>query len=407
MFGKQKKEKEPEKESEKKKDVTEAPKLEEPEKNHKAEPEAPGQEGVSAEDIKRWNFAVHLFKRVSQKEFDPMAGGINGLKDEYELFKARKAESLTKYMAYETVVSNATDTLDYYVLLVLSCIIATMGLIQNSAAVIIGAMIVAPLMGPILGLSAGVMWGSREALWESVTTLAKGVLVVLLISSGVAFFLPYIALNSEILSRTHPGILDVVVALASGVIGSYAYVNNRISSSIPGVAISVALMPPLCTAGIGLGLLNMDVLRGGLILFFVNLVGISTAAAVVFYIVKLHPKTYNDEGKELFVKRFASQLVLSLVLLVLLCIPLGIFTVTAFNQGADKQHIKTMLEEELGGENIYDLSIIPEDDGYKVVVIQYLETTVPEGMEETLVQKTGKPLNLKVYHLTSEKLGTP
>ncbi len=353
------------------------------------------------ESVKQWNFAVHLIKRISKKEYNPVKEGLSGLKDEYDIYKERKKKTLDKFLAYDTVIANSTDTVEYYILLVLSCIIATLGLLQNSAAVVIGAMIVAPLMGPILGFSAGIMWGSGRDVIEAVTTLIKGALLVLLITSLTAFLLPYVELNDQIMSRARPGLMDIVIAIASGFVGSYAYVNNKISSTIPGVAISVALMPPLCTAGIGIGIMNWTTAFGGLMLFAVNLVGISLAAVIVFYTVRLSPNAYSDEENEQLQKRFASHIAITVILLVLLSVPLTVFTVSAFKQSLDRDAIQSALYNAAGKDSLYDFEIIPGDGLYIVKAVLY-----DKSKTGVITTSLGSLKNVKtklvLYSLTAE-----
>jgi uncharacterized hydrophobic protein (TIGR00271 family) len=186
-------------------------------------------------------------KRTREGEYTFLSGGLGGLRHEYAVFKERKEKTEVKYHTYETVVENATDSPEYYVLLILSCLIATFGLINDSVAVIIGAMIVAPLMGSILGLSAGVLWGSGRVVLEAVSTLLWGVLVVVGITFVMIVLIPFVPVSSQILARSQPNLPDIGIALASGLVGAYAYTNKKVSATIPGVAISVALMPPLCT----------------------------------------------------------------------------------------------------------------------------------------------------------------
>ncbi len=169
--------------------------------------------------------------------------------------------------------------------------IATVGLVLNSPAVIIGAMLISPLMGSILGnglaLAAGdVILAARATLKLGLSCLVAIFFAVLLVS-----LLPFKEMTPEILARTKPNILDLVVALFSGAVGSVAICKKPIgvATSIPGVAIAVALMPPLCVVGYGFGIAlsvntinGLGVARGGGLLFFTNLVAITFTAMVVF-----------------------------------------------------------------------------------------------------------------------------
>lgn len=190
---------------------------------------------------------------------------------------------------------------DFFLLIVLSCSIATLGLITNSAAVIIGAMLVAPLMSPILGLSLASVAGEEDMFKRAVVALVEGALLAIILSAGLgllAKLLPFGALTElpgEVLARTHPTPFDLGVALAGGVAAAYALAQPHISAALPGVAIATALMPPLCTVGIGLSQNNYSVALGALLLFLTNFVAISFAGIVVFVALgfrPLHRETY-------------------------------------------------------------------------------------------------------------------
>jgi len=245
--------------------------------------------------------------------------------DEYNKIRLKEKEDMN---VYETLSHSARPTIEYYLLTILSCLIATAGLLQNSPAVIIGAMIVAPLMTPILAFSLGVIWGDMQLIKTSLGSIVKGALLAVLISGTLAFFVPIAEYNSEILARTKPNLFDIVVAFSSGLIGAYGNANKKISNTLVGIAIAVALMPPLCTIGIGVGNFDWAVARGALILYTINLISISLAGAIIFWIMKIHPK--SNEDKEKVTKRAVSQIVISVILLTMIAIPVGIYTYRTF-----------------------------------------------------------------------------
>ncbi len=119
-----------------------------------------------------------------------------------------------------------------------------------------------------------------------------------------------------------------MVAIASGLVGAYGNANKKISNTLVGIAIAVALMPPLCTIGIGVGNFDWTIARGALILFTINLISISLSGAIIFWIMKIHPK--SQEEKEKIAKRALSQIIISTVLLMLIAIPVGIYTYRTF-----------------------------------------------------------------------------
>ncbi|MEO1433432.1 MAG: DUF389 domain-containing protein [Cyanobacteria bacterium J06633_8] len=179
----------------------------------------------------------------------------------------------------------------YWIEVLFSAGIATVGLVLNSAAVIIGAMLISPLMGSILGTGLALAAGDVILAMRAIIKLALSCLLAILFAVLLVSLLPFKEMTPEILARTQPNILDLVVALFSGAVGSVAICKKPkgVVTSIPGVAIAVALMPPLCVVGYGFGIaisVNMvnglRVARGGGLLFFTNLVAITFTAMTVF-----------------------------------------------------------------------------------------------------------------------------
>ncbi len=168
----------------------------------------------------------------------------------------------------DEITEGASSGFDYFLLVVLSCSIATMGLITNSSAMIIGAMLVAPLMSPIIGLGLASITGNGKLVESALAALGRGAALAVLLSALMTIInhnLPFVAMQelpAEVLARTHPSPIDLVVALAGGLAAAYAMTRPKISAALPGVAIATALMPPLCTIGIGLALERADVAGG-------------------------------------------------------------------------------------------------------------------------------------------------
>ena len=182
----------------------------------------------------------------------------------------------------------------FYFMLVSSTVIATFGLLANSAAVIIGAMIVAPLMSPIISMSYGIVAGRGALTMRSLLTVVTGTLLTI----GVAFVFTEVIgwklAGSEIVARMTPSLLDLGVALAAGAAAAFAYTRPNVSSALAGIAIAVALVPPLCTVGIAMALgqeasveagLALDSLsvRGPFLLYMTNILGIVFAGSLVFF----------------------------------------------------------------------------------------------------------------------------
>ncbi len=173
----------------------------------------------------------------------------------------------------------------FMVLLVLATMIATFGLFINSASVIIGAMLLAPLMQPIVSLSMGVLRQDEDLEINGAKTIVVGVFSVVVTAALIAMAIPIEQLTSEMSGRLSPTILDLFVAVVSGGAAAYAKSNEKIVGSLAGVAIAVALVPPLAVAGIGLGRGEWTMFSTAMLLFMTNLVGIVLASALTFAIL--------------------------------------------------------------------------------------------------------------------------
>ena len=184
----------------------------------------------------------------------------------------------------------------YIMLLILSTLIATFGLFVNSSSVVIGAMLLAPLMQPIVSLSMGVLRQDSALEINGAKSIFWGVLAVLVTAALVATFTPIERLTVEMSGRLSPTILDLFIAIVSGVAAAYVKSNEKILSSLAGVAIAVALVPPLAVAGIGLGWANWHMFMMAFLLFTTNLVGIVLAAAFTFMILGFSPLHVAKKG---------------------------------------------------------------------------------------------------------------
>ena len=177
---------------------------------------------------------------------------------------------------------SAESSSNYYLLLFLSGTIATLGLLANSSATVIGAMIVAPLMGPIEGMSFAMVMANRRLLKRASLSLILGSLLTIATAAIISNAAGIDSLTAEILARTKPTLLDLGVAIAAGATGALAKSRRGISDALPGVAIAVALVPPLSVIGIGIAFASRQVFWGATLLYLTNLVGIIFSGGVVF-----------------------------------------------------------------------------------------------------------------------------
>ena len=190
---------------------------------------------------------------------------------------------------FEQLEHRSNSNIDFVTLIILASLIASLGLLQNSPAIIIGAMLVAPLMTPMIGAGLGLVQGNVLLVKNAVITIGNGFLMALLLGVLVGVLVPGTHLSSEILSRTSPNVLDLMVALLSGIAAAYSTARPGLMGALPGVAIAAALVPPLASAGICISRSQPLLGIGAASLFGINLIAIILASAITLYFLGLRP----------------------------------------------------------------------------------------------------------------------
>lgn len=295
------------------------------------------------------------------------------MKEGIKLTKARKATVISEL--YESSSPNT----DFFVLVILSCTIATLGLIINSPAVIIGAMLVAPLMSPILGLSMASISGQSRLLKRSLLAVLEGFGSAVVLSAFLAwltFRLPYgdlARIPSEVLARSNPSLLDLGIALAGGAAAAYALAHPRLSAALPGVAIATALMPPICTIGIGIAMLNGSVVLGALLLFLTNLTAISFSGIITFAMMGFSPRRVSEKEET------SRNVWISAMLVLIVSIPLALFAYNTLNEARTYQRTSA-------------------------AVMESIPPTVKASLVEIHISSQGQTKNIEVVLRTSREL---
>jgi len=220
-----------------------------------------------------------------------------------------------KEVIIKEITEGSTPAPRFYFMVVISTLIAANGLVANSPAVIIGAMLVAPLMTPIFGISLALVRSNGYLLASSLRAEIIGVSLSILL----AFLLGLIPLSidptPEMLARIHPNLLDLCVAVLAGLAGSYAMVDERISPSLPGVAIATAIVPPLANAGLCLALGAYAGAIGSFLLFLANFLSILLASSIVFFVTSMHIQFEMDNPK-IMLRKFGVAIVSFVVITV-------------------------------------------------------------------------------------------
>lgn len=223
------------------------------------------------------------------------------------MYFIEKIEQKDKSDAVEKLVEYSTPSHGFYLMVILAMSMATLGLLLNNTAIVIGSMLISPLLFSLLGIAMGLSMSNGKLIVRSIYSFFGSTVFGIVVAIVITWFFSSIdvSLNAEIISRTFSGLPFVAVAVVAGLAAAFSLVNPRLNESFPGIAISVALLPPIATIGIGLGLLNLDVARGAIILLLTNIGGILGASLVVFSAMNFHTKkkvadeAIKSEQKEL------------------------------------------------------------------------------------------------------------
>ena len=259
---------------------------------------------------------------------------------------------------YMSVRRNSRPDLDYYVLITLSAAIAALGLLQNSAAVVIGAMLVAPLMSPIVGTGMAIVLGDLRFLRFTLGAALRGMIIALIVGFLLGLVAADSKLTSEILSRTQPGFIDLLIALFSGLAGSFAIVYSGAAAALPGVAIAAALVPPLASSGLAFSQGNISGGIGALLLFITNFIAISSAATLVFLLFGFRPKP-NQKARRAVQQRTTR---VALIMLVGIGIFLSYVTFTLARDNRTQTEIRQIVTDTVVAvDNIFENESIETD----------------------------------------------
>lgn len=231
----------------------------------------------------------------------------------YEFVSLHNGEE-DKRKVYEDILSNVGFRGSNLWILACAIVIASIGLNVNSTAVIIGAMLISPLMGPILGAGFALGTYDYDLLKKSFKNLGVATLVGLIFSSLYFYISPFKETQSELLARTAPNIYDVMIAFFGGLVGVIAFTRVQKGNPIPGVAIATALMPPLCTAGYGLAIGNLYFFLGAFYLYSINCFFICIATFIIIKYLKYPPVTFPDAKRQKQIRYGISFLLLVMVL---------------------------------------------------------------------------------------------
>lgn len=254
----------------------------------------------------------------------------------------------------DEVVAQISDGVDFHGatlwVLIFAIFIASLGLNVNSTAVIIGAMLISPLMGPIIGMGLAVGIADLKLFKRALTNYLITTVISVVTATIYFTISPITEAQSELLARTSPTLYDVLIALFGGAAGILAISTKSKNNVIPGVAIATALMPPLCTAGYGLAVSNTSYFFGAFYLYFINTVFIAFTTCIGVRLLHFHRKKFVDREKMKRVNYYIAGILL------ITMIPAGYMTWRIIKQSVIENNIEKFVRDELDNSGTYIIS---------------------------------------------------
>ncbi len=292
----------------------------------------------------------------------------------------------------ETIITYAKDnsqlSSQIIFLALVAAIIATLGLIIDNTAVIVGSMIIAPVFGPIATMAIGVVLGDLRL-------LAKGLMVELVVMAiailvGVLFgvIIPNVSINHALQVRMLPTIPDLLIALAAGGAGAYALITHIKSQQLVGVVIAAALIPVMATIGIGISLQNADLIMGASLLLFGNFFALLLSIIIVFYLKGLKPQWWYESTAEKLIKK---SLVILTISVILLTIPLSVITYNQMIKNTPEDIVRKIYRNQFGDElesRLFSINV----EQKRVDLVIYTPVETDEYYFDLLANKIKKSL---------------
>ena len=310
---------------------------------------------------------------------------------------------------YESVSREGRPRISFYMMVVLACTIVTLGLLTNSSTVIIGAMLISPLMSPIIAGSLAITLGDGKLARSAFQAELSGMMLTIIMAALITTFSPSQELGSEIVALTKPTLFDLFIALAAGAAGAYAICFRQGGGAVlPGAAISIALMPPLSVTGIGLAMGQGSVALGGFLLFLANLAAINLSSSLVFYLAGFSSQFSLEHGA---IKNVYKRLLLSMVFTILISIPLFLIMSQAIHQNKVNSIIQQVVFEkitELKNAGIVNYGFKEETNKYYVNAVirssEQVNHELVKRLENSLERYLKKPTKVNVQVLMVQEI---
>lgn len=308
------------------------------------------------------------------------------------------------------IFSEVEITAGYFFILTVANLIALCGLIMNSSPVIIGAMLVSPLMGPILSYGFAFVTGDNVIWNSSLKKISLSVVLSITVAAAATYLSPLKDVTGEILSRTRPNLYDLIIAFLAGTAGASALCTKKnFLTIVPGVAIATAVIPPLSVAGFGAGIANLKIFYGGFLLFFTNFVAIVLSTCAVFFFYGFKRRMAAEVELSQIKKRFAFLITVLIVISIPLIYTLHTSIAEVRQRTAIRDALQHALEKEKRSHLVTFTYTVDSDGNLKVNAlvntVSYLNDEEMKKAESYLGRTLGKMIVLNVEQVKVQTLG--
>lgn len=339
---------------------------------------------------------------------------FKGAQIRYQMKKMKNYLAVkTEMVNYQAVIKDVASGVErswiYYLMLLMAALIALLGLLTNSVAVVIGAMLVSPLMSPIISSGLALTIGDLKLARKAFRTIAVSVGLTILLTAFVTLLSPLKEPTAEVMARVRPNIYDLFIAVLSGIVGAVALCTKRnYLITATGVAVATAVIPPLSVAGYGLGTGQLMLGMGGFLLFFTNFVAIVLTSDMVFFILGF--RTSHVESIDYSPR---TRMLVIGVLLTLISVPLVYTLVIDLQKVKTKKRIESVLKKNLNKQNISRMTGYSYAQGEKdlniiatVNTVSFIPKTTEQSMEAELQGVFALPVDLYLEQIimASEKI---
>jgi uncharacterized hydrophobic protein (TIGR00341 family) len=298
----------------------------------------------------------------------------------------------------ETIITfaqnNSKVNIDYLMLVAVSAVITSLGLMLNNVAVVVGGMVIAPVLGPILAVTIGIMLGDSKLIKKGIATEIMASVVAILIGFLFGSLLPQMEVTNALRIRMFPTLADLFIALAAGAAAAYALVRGHLESGLVGVMVAAALLPVMCTIGIGISMGNQTMILGALLLLGGNFLGLLLSNMIVFYFEGLKPQIWYKFKANKLIKK---SLIFIIVAVIIFSIPLGILTFYQFYVEKPVGIVKQIVRDNLGSKWDYRVERV-ELDGKLVTVFIYADDKFNEEVLKNIKKQISSQL-AKEYNI--------